>query len=855
MFDWKYYLDHNKDLHNEGITTQQLALRHFNNHGREQGLICCPIPKHFDWKFYTTYYKDLSQIANEIIAYEHYFYHGEKEGRIVNEEHKTFDWKFYTTFYKDLSDITNRTDAYGHYLNHGSREKRFISKENMAKAKAAAEAKATAAAEAKAAADAKAKAAADAKAKAAAEAKVKAAADAKVKAAAEAKVKAAAESKAKAAAEAKVKAAAEAADAKCKISKPKFLINTNSILGLTGGDTIFILNLIKDYAKEYDIILLSEHSISNNFMNNIDNNLNSSIEKIEKIEKIPKNKLVEHIDKHEKLYKYIFIRNHEILDQFVGKSYLTKTIIYGLNQHVQDVQKLDNKFLRLMTQSEQLKKVFKDAGVQENKIEIREPKAFNYNFDLPERNDNEIRLIYCGTLRDEENILEIIEEFEQIHAERPEVVLKIVYGKIHGNEEFREKVNKFIKEGVNGITFKHNLCHRDACYEIATSDIGICWRKNGWGDNGEVSTKVKEYELYGLMIINEYLMNLKNINISIFSTASHILDGSSLFTKIYNKYISNLSVGYRCDDYDKSLYHHYKYDIIIPPKDKNKQNLFIKFIIILSTLKDIYVMQRGYPIKENNFFHQIAFYSKIFYQYDIHHLITPDTFSEYNKKIKNINIVHQNSKENHDKFKTIYPAFYKYDYVNTKPQQSNKDIVIGVFGSITSYCHYNLLIDILIKIAKKNKSIKIIFIYGKINRRMNSKTLHNNLKILKSLPNVELLHNIPHDKMKLYYDKINLGIFTKQKHEDLESVECHQISSRFIDYIYNNVPFIFYNHNNAEKEWIDEKYPLSINEITYEIIMDKIMYYKNNNVVLKDYIKSGFYYTYSIDNMIDTFKH
>ena len=121
-----------------------------------------------------------------------------------------------------------------------------------------------------------------------------------------------------------------------------------------------------------------------------------------------------------------------------------------------------------------------------------------YDFKLPERNDNEIRLVYYGDLRDEENTLEIIEEFQKIHKERPEVVLKIVYGEIYGNPEFTQKVNHYIKQGVKGITFKHNLSHKDACYEIATSDIGICWRKNG-----EVNTKVKEYQLYGLEIIND----------------------------------------------------------------------------------------------------------------------------------------------------------------------------------------------------------------------------------------------------------------------------------------------------------------------------------------------------------------
>ena len=32
--------------------------------------------------------------------------------------------------------------------------------------------------------------------------------------------------------------------------------------------------------------------------------------------------------------------------------------------------------------------------------------------------------------------------------------MKIVYGKIHGSNEFKNKVNTYIKNGVKGITFK-----------------------------------------------------------------------------------------------------------------------------------------------------------------------------------------------------------------------------------------------------------------------------------------------------------------------------------------------------------------------------------------------------------------
>jgi glycosyltransferase involved in cell wall biosynthesis len=181
--------------------------------------------------------------------------------------------------------------------------------------------------------------------------------------------------------------------------------------------------------------------------------------------------------------------------------------------HLEEVKRLENKFKSIWCQTETFKNLYLNAGIDSKLIKIKEPVAYKYDFIVPERNDNEIRLIYCGTLRDEENILEIIEGFCKIHKERPEVILKIVYGKIHGSNDFVNKLENIIKQGVPGITFKHNLSHRDSCYEIATSDIGICWRKNGWGENGEISTKVKEYKLYGVNIKNNLDSIIKNDNI------------------------------------------------------------------------------------------------------------------------------------------------------------------------------------------------------------------------------------------------------------------------------------------------------------------------------------------------------
>lgn len=316
------------------------------------------------------------------------------------------------------------------------------------------------------------------------------------------------------------------------IRNSQILINTHSNLNYTAGDTIMISNYMNILMKNNNnITLISKYPIGIAFIRNLEyKNYNIIVKK-------NNDELIKEIDNKASKNRFILIRNHEILDNLKNKPYLNKIIIYGLDIHLESIKKLDNKFLALITQSEILSNRYINNGIEKYKIKIIEPFGYKYNFDLPERNDNDIRLIYCGTLRDEENILEIIEEFQKIHEQRPEVVLKIVYGKIHGNQEFTQKVNEYIKQGVKGITFKHNLSHRDACYEIATSDIGICWRKNGWGDNGEISTKMKEYEIYGLCVCNTLL----NIN---------IIDINSILNKSINNnniiILNNKNINYEC---------------------------------------------------------------------------------------------------------------------------------------------------------------------------------------------------------------------------------------------------------------------------------------------------------------------
>lgn len=281
-------------------------------------------------------------------------------------------------------------------------------------------------------------------------------------------------------------------------NKKYLVICIDMKLNRIAGDTIWCSNLINRYLKKYDkIALITSSEDNDNFIKNIDD-----INKLRIIVIKNNRNIIEYINNNNNKIDKIIIRNNDLLKYINNEIWLDKTVLYGLDTNLEIIKQITN-YKNIWTQSEKLKKLYIDNGIKESLIKIKEPYVYKYNFDIPERDDKEIRLIYCGTLRDEENILEIIEEFKKIHKERPEVVLKMVYGKIIGDNEFKNRINQIIKEGVDGITFKYNLSHRAANYEIAMSDIGICWRKSGWGDNGEISTKVKEYELYGLALLSD----------------------------------------------------------------------------------------------------------------------------------------------------------------------------------------------------------------------------------------------------------------------------------------------------------------------------------------------------------------
>ena len=315
-----------------------------------------------------------------------------------------------------------------------------------------------------------------------------------------------------------------------KITNKHFLINVHFRMGYgSSGDSIMISNIINNIIENDNLVtVLSEYNIKEDFFYNIN-------DKCLFVNVKNQNEVVKYMDNNYKRFDILFLRNHAILSQIINKPFLDKTILYGLDVHLDGIKNLDNKYLHIFTQSDQLLDKYIDNGILKGKINVLPIIAVKYNYTLPPRQDNEIRLIYCGTLRDEENIMEIIEKFKQIHEKHPEICLKIIYGKIVDNGKgFKNKIENIILSGVNGITFKDNLNHKDACYEIATSDIGICWRKPGYGDNGEISTKIKEYEIFH----KPYLSFITNYNNLVHKFLGELKEYNPHMIRFYNEIIN-----------------------------------------------------------------------------------------------------------------------------------------------------------------------------------------------------------------------------------------------------------------------------------------------------------------------------
>lgn len=85
IFQWEFYVNKYQDLN---VKTMEEAWDHWSNHGKKEERIYNDISIFFDWKNYLNNNKDLNHINNEDDAWRHFLYYGNKENRnILNKEY------------------------------------------------------------------------------------------------------------------------------------------------------------------------------------------------------------------------------------------------------------------------------------------------------------------------------------------------------------------------------------------------------------------------------------------------------------------------------------------------------------------------------------------------------------------------------------------------------------------------------------------------------------------------------------------------------------------------------------------------------------------------------------------------
>ena len=562
-------------------------------------------------------------------------------------------------------------------------------------------------------------------------------------------------------------------------SKVRVLVNSHSNLELTAGDTVMISNLINNLTDRGNmIVLVSGYPISS-FRRNL--TMPQSVQIVDEVGGVANQ--IEKINELGQGCDLVFIRNHFILDGARRSPLLDKMVFYGLGVHAAGLGAMNNRFHQVITQSERLKRTLVSAGVTEKRVVILKPLTYKYDFKLPERNDNEVRLIYCGTLRDEENILEIIEGFQEIHKERPEVVLKVVYGKIHGDAAFTRNINEHIGNGVEGITFKHNLSHREACYEIATSDIGLCWRKNGWGESGEVSTKVKEYKMYGLEIETNFSANKRLCVYTDLGLST--IDGSTMF-------IANLlNMLTRFSTYIITLYHMHK---ISDLKVKHIHSSVVRYHIkpqkgsklILSHNVD-YIFIRCWK-GSDTWLIDSSLKDKCF-----SYLSLDSSGLDKQKPIPTKHYIYQTEKQLQfykDSFDLkldnssygirLSPGGYLKDAVKKKGIESSI-MYVNYIGTLREECCSNEMLSIMYEHLSKNKNVFFNLIIGKIHKNIK----RDSIEKLSRLENCFVGYNFNEEDIKNIYKKSHVTISLWKA---VNKINEYLLSSKMIlGYLYNNV--------------------------------------------------------------------
>ena len=273
-----------------------------------------------------------------------------------------------------------------------------------------------------------------------------------------------------------------------EIKNSRIILNTDIDLINSSGIVIMISNIINILmSNNNSVLIITSKEIPEKFLDNLVYNLYEIIVFNDNLFNILFMKL--------KLYNYLFLIKSKIQNILSFSNFTKKVIVYDTELTYDNKILLQDHILTFITQNENNYKETILNGVKENKIIFEK---FSYKYKSTSYTNDVHNIIYCNTIKEDDNIIKMINDFELAKISN-NITLTICYGKIEGTVPFIKLIKQKINNGIHGITFKYGLSYREKCIEMANSNYGLCWMNN---DNQD---KYNQYDLKILHNFDEFI--------------------------------------------------------------------------------------------------------------------------------------------------------------------------------------------------------------------------------------------------------------------------------------------------------------------------------------------------------------
>lgn len=338
-------------------------------------------------------------------------------------------------------------------------------------------------------------------------------------------------------------------------------VDMNFNIDYLDGSVIFLNNLLRMLNME----LLNKFMVIVNIYNNDENKINKYIEKQSNVIYMKhSDNIYQNLIYFNTYYdpKYILIRGYNLDFNQISENISKKIKYYFMTDQYYLLDDNLSRRYEIVVQTDE-KKYQLTTNIQTNKkIKLLYPTYIPYklNNEIKYENDNinklmnkiennndYIKIIYSGTLRDEYLSLEMLSYCNKL-LENKNIIFILIVSKIHGKSDYIKKITQIIEnmKKFNNFYYYDKLPHKETINILKNCDYGFLFKKNTSINNNEISLKFLEYLYYKIKPI----INSENHEHKYFNNYNLIINIKETLN-IYNLLINNYNN--KIDDFIKNI--------------------------------------------------------------------------------------------------------------------------------------------------------------------------------------------------------------------------------------------------------------------------------------------------------------